>query len=204
MPSDSTTLMMLGNLPPRDRADQSSLDSEVITYVRTGMVTYEDCLGDRGLIGAGEFARATARQGTSYSITNASTKDWARVYQIWLRSSADAKDAHHEQKRFSTADRRGTLRVVVSRDGREGSLRIQQDSLLFSAELPKGTHVVHALGSGRCVWLHLVEGSLKVGELLLKAGDSIEVVDELSVSVTATAESELLLLDSAIPVANGV
>ncbi len=92
---------------------------------------------------------------------------------------------------------------MASRDGRDGSLRIRQDGFLFSAELPRGKHVVHALAPGRCAWLHLIEGSVKVGNVVMAAGDSIETFDEISLSVTAVVESELLLFDMIVPVTNG-
>lgn len=193
--AEATTQIRHGLLPPRDASRQSTFDGEVITYVKSGSLAYEDCLGDIGVITAGEFSRTAAQQGACHSVTNPSTSDWASVYQIWLHSSGDVKHTRHEQRRFSTAERQGALRLVASRDGRNGSLRVMQDIFLFSAELSSGKHIVHALAPGRCAWLHVVEGSVKFRDCVLATGDSVETSDEISVSFTSLAETEVLLLD---------
>ena len=101
----------------------------------------------------------------------------------------------HEQKRFSAADRRGALCVVASPDARRGSLRVHQDALLYSAMLSPGKHVVHELGQGRCAWLHLVEGEVTLGDVVLSTGDGAGVTAERAVSLTARVETEILLVD---------
>ena len=112
-----------------------------------------------------------------------------------LRPAQAGLDPGHEQKRFSTADRRGELCVVASPDGRRGSLRIHQDALLYSAMLGRGKHVVHELREGRSAWLHLVEGEVTLGDLVLSSGDGAGLTAERAVSLTAREETEILLID---------
>ena len=100
-----------------------------------------------------------------------------------------------EQKRFSTAERRGALCVVASPDARRGSLRLHQDALLYSALLGPGKHVVHALPEGRSAWLHLVEGEITLGDVILFSGDGAGLTGERAVSLTAREETEILLVD---------
>ena len=124
-------------------------EAEIVTYVREGAVAYEDSTGCSGVIHAGEFQRMTAGRGVRHSNTNASRTEWAQVFQIWLRPSEAELEPSHEEKRFSSAERRGGLRVVASPDARRGSLRIHQDALLYSTMLDPGQHVVHELLPGR-------------------------------------------------------
>ncbi len=185
-----------GHLPPtaglsRHRHD----DVEVITYVREGSLAYEDSIGRSGVIHAGEFQRTTAGRGIRSSETNASRTEWAHVFKIWLRTAQAGLEPSHEQKRFSAAERRGELRVVVSPDARQGSLRVHQDALMYSAMLDPGQHVVHELAPGRRAWLHLVEGEVVVGDVVLSTGDSAGITDERAVSFTARGETEILLVD---------
>jgi len=184
-----------GRLPPRTGNQEPREDAEIITYVREGTLAYEDSMGQSGFIRAGEFQRMTAGRAIRYSETNASPTEWAHVFQIWLRPSVAGLEPGHEQKRFSLADRHGILRVVASPDGREGSLWIHQDALLYSAILDRGQHVTHALSKGRGAWLHIVEGEVNLGETVLGSGDGVGVTAERAVSLTAREDTEILLVD---------
>jgi redox-sensitive bicupin YhaK (pirin superfamily) len=170
-------------------------DAEIVTYVREGALAHDDSTGGAGVIFAGEFQLMTAGRGIRHSDTNASRTDGAQVFQLRLRPSEPGLEPSHEQKRFSTAERRGGLCVVASPDARRGSLRIHQDALMCSALLDSGQHVVHELAPGRSVWLHLVQGEVNLGDVVLSTGDGIGITAERSVSVTAREESEILLVD---------
>jgi redox-sensitive bicupin YhaK (pirin superfamily) len=170
-------------------------DAEIVTYVRLGALAYGDSTGCSGVIQAGEFERTTAGRGSHHTETNASRADWAHVFQIWLRSAVAGLESGHEQKRFSAAERRGRLCVIASPDARRGSLRLHQDTVLYSAMLAPGKHVVHELKEGRSAWLHLVEGELTLGDLVLSRGDGAGLTAERTVSLTARVETEILLVD---------
>jgi quercetin 2,3-dioxygenase len=174
---------------------QQRRDAEIVTYVREGALAYEDSMGCSGVIHAGEFQRMTTGHGMRHSETNASRTDSAQVFQIWLRPSEAGLEPGHEQKRFSAAERRGGLCVVGSPDGRRGSLRIHQDALMYSSLLDPGQHVVHELAPGQSAWLHLVQGEVTLGDVVLGTGDGAGITTERAVSLTAREETELLLLD---------
>jgi hypothetical protein len=185
-----------GRLPPRTSHRQPiQEEAEIITYVREGTLAYEDSTGRSGLIGAGEFQRMTAGRGIKYGGTNTSPTEWAHVFQLWLRPSEAGLGPGHEQKRFSAAERRGVLCVVASPDGRNGSLQIHQDAFLFSTILDRGQHVIHGLSDGRCAWLHIVQGAARCGASAMVTGDGAGIEGEPVVSLTASEETEVLLLD---------
>jgi quercetin 2,3-dioxygenase len=170
-------------------------DAEIVTYVREGALAYQDSMGHSGVIYAGEFQRMTTGRGIRCSEANASRTDWAHVFQIWLRPSEAGRQPGHEQKRFSAAERHGTLCVIASPDARRGSLRIHQDALMYSAMLDPGQHLIHELSKGRSAWLHLVSGEATLGDFVLTTGDGAGVTAERAVSLTARDKTEILLLD---------
>ena len=184
-----------GRLPPRAGTRRPLQGAEIITYVRQGSLVYEDSAGRLGLLHTGEFQRMTAGPRIRYGETNASTANWAHVFQIRLRCPVAALQSGLEQKHFSTAERRGALRVVVSPDARDGSLRINQDVLVYSAILDRGKHLVHELPTGRSAWLHVVQGGLDIADIVLRTGDGAGFTSERTVSLTASEETEVLLLD---------
>lgn len=192
------TVFEEGRLPPRtSHRKPIREEAEIITYVREGTLAYEDSTGRSGLLSAGEFQRMTAGRGIRYGETNTSPTEWAHVFQLWLRPSVVGLEPGHEQILFSIAQRRGLLRIVASPDGQNGSLLIHQNALLFSTILDRGQHVVHELSEGRCAWLHIVQGTARCGVVTMGTGDGAGIEAEPSVSLTASEETEVLLLDLA-------
>lgn len=192
------TIEMLNEdrLPPGAAVPSRPLhDAEIITYVREGALAYEDSTGRSAVTYAGEFQCVTVGESIRHGETNASQTDWAHVFRMWLRPSGAGRGPGYEQKRFGAAERRDRLCVVASRDGRRGSLRIQQDAVMFSALLHPGQHVVHELLQGRSAWLHVVEGEVTLDGVVLTTGDGAGVTAARAVSFTAKDETEILLFD---------
>jgi hypothetical protein len=168
---------------------------EVVTYVREGAIAHEDSMGRSGVIHAGEFQRMTTSDGMRHSEMNDSHTHWAQVFKIGLRPSASALEAGQEQRRFSAAERRDGLCAVASPDGRRGSLRIHQDAVVYSAVLDTGQHVVHELFRGRGAWLHVVQGEVTLGDIVLATGDGAGATAARAVSFTAREPTEIILVD---------
>jgi len=177
-------------VPPHPRGD-----AEILTYVLEGALAYQDSTGRSGVVQAGEFQRMTAGRGVRHHARNASRTDWAHVFRIWLRPKEAGREPGHEQKRFTAAEFRDRLRVVASPDARRGSLRIDQDVLIHSALLEPGQNVVHELSHGRSAWIHVVQGAVTLGDVVLTAGDGAGVTGERAVSLTARESASILLLD---------
>jgi redox-sensitive bicupin YhaK (pirin superfamily) len=193
---DNLEILNEDRLPPAASiARHPHHDAEILTYVREGSLSYRDSTGRSGVIRAGEFQRMSAGRGIRHVETNLSQTDWTHVFQLWLRPSEGDPEPIHEQKRFSTAERRGKLCVVASPDARAGSLRVGQDVLMYSAMLSAGQHVVHEIAHGRYAWLHIVQGEVTLGDVVLVTGDGAGVMAERAVSLTAREETEILLFD---------
>lgn len=183
-------------LPPRANVPRRvGGDAEVITYVREGTIAYVDSTGHAGVIHGGEFQRMLTVHGARHSEVNASRTEWAHVFQVRMRDSALEPEPGREQKRFSTAERRAVLCLVASLDARSGSLRLGQDTRMYSALLEPGQHIAHELGPERAAWLHVVQGEITLEDLVLATGDGAGITAERVVSLTARESSEILLFD---------
>lgn len=181
--------------PDGGAARTSGYGTEVLTYVREGALAHEDSTGRSGVVQAGELRRMTFGRGARHREMNASRTHSAQIFQIRLHPSQAQVEAGDERKRFTAAQRRGVLRVVASADARGGSLRIHQDALVCSALLDPGQHVAHELSPGRCAWLHIVQGDVTFGDIVLTTGDGAGITAERAVSLTAREETEILLFD---------
>lgn len=172
-------------------------DMEIITWVLSGALAHRDSLGNGSTIVPGDVQRMTAGTGILHSEFNPSPSEPLHLLQIWLLPERKALPPSYEQRSFPSAAKRGRLRLVASRDGREGSVMVHQDAALYAAELAAGESVTHALDAGRFAWLQVARGGLVLNGGPLAAGDGAAISGETRLAIAAQADSEFLLFDLA-------
>jgi len=175
-------------------------DMEIITYVLDGALEHKDSLGTGSVIRRGEVQRMSAGTGIQHSEYNPSQRDPLHLLQIWILPEKRDLEPGYEQKEFPQSERQGKLRVLASRDGRDGSLRIHQDASLSAALLAGGQKVTHALGADRHAWVQVARGSVNLNGSVLETGDGAAVTGENEVTLSGNASSgpaEVLLFDLA-------
>ena len=171
-------------------------DMEIITYVLAGQLEHRDSLGTRGVLRAGELQRMTAGTGVLHSEMNGSDEE-AHFLQIWILPEKKGLTPDYEQKLFSREERQGGFRLVVSPEGQDGSLRVNQDLRLFSTLLGPGEKATHTLAPGRHAWVQVARGAGTLNGVPVKAGDGVAVSEESALELLATEPLEALLFDLA-------
>lgn len=174
---------------------QDSRDLEILTYVLQGSMILEDARGRTTVLEAGEFHRASVRSGTRLRGFNGALADSARVFQGFVTPDRAVLQTPSEKRRYPIAERRGVLRLVISRSGQQASLRVRQDAEVYSSVLDRGHHLIHEVAPGRGAWLVVLEGRIQLGDETVESGDAASFVDEAAVSLTARERSEILLFD---------
>ncbi|MBD3884171.1 pirin family protein [Phormidium tenue FACHB-886] len=173
-------------------------DMEIISYVLEGALQHKDNIGNGSVIRPGDVQRMSAGTGIMHSEFNASTSDPVHFLQIWILPEQQGIEPGYEQKTFSEAEKRNTLRLVGSRDGRDGSVTIHQDVDLYAASLQDGTELSHTLAAGRVAWLQVARGAVLLNDQLLSAGDGAAISNEDLLTLQgASSEAEVLLFDMA-------
>jgi redox-sensitive bicupin YhaK (pirin superfamily) len=172
-------------------------DMEIVSYVLEGALEHQDSLGSGAVLRPGELQRITAGTGVRHSEFNPSATELVHFYQIWLLPERTGLQPSYEQRAFSSADKRGRLRLVASRDGRESSLLIHQDADLFLASLDDGEEVRHDLRPGRHAWLQALCGRVELNGQPLAAGDGAAVQEETALRLRGSGAAEILLFDLA-------
>ena len=100
---------------------------EIISYVLEGALEHKDSIGTGSVIRPGDVQRMTAGTGIRHSEFNASKTEPVHFLQIWIIPERKGLAPGYEQKAFSDDEKRGKLRLVGSRDGRDGSVTIHRD-----------------------------------------------------------------------------
>ncbi|MBX3675500.1 MAG: pirin family protein [Rhodocyclaceae bacterium] len=170
-------------------------DMEIVTYLLGGELEHKDSMGNGAVIRPGEVQRMSAGKGVMHSEFNPSPEATTHLLQIWIEPSVRGVPPSYEQTYFPVEERRGRLRLVASRDGRDGSVTIHQDAALYAALLAAGESVRHAPAQGRHAYLHVARGKVDLNGVQLGAGDGAKIAEESELRISAAADAEILLFD---------
>jgi redox-sensitive bicupin YhaK (pirin superfamily) len=171
-------------------------DMEIISYVLEGELAHKDNMGNGSTIVPGDVQRMSAGKGVLHSEFN-NARDVTHFLQIWIEPNVSGIPPSYEQKHFDAASKKGTLRLVASPDGREGSVTIHQDAYLYAALLDGGDRVVHKLQSGRRAYVHVARGRVTANGQPLAAGDALRATRTVEIVLEKAKDAEVLLFDLA-------
>jgi quercetin 2,3-dioxygenase len=170
-------------------------DMEIISYVLEGALEHKDSLGTGSVIRPGEVQRMSAGTGVTHSEFNSSQTEIVHFLQIWILPEWTGLPPSYEQRAFPAAEKQGKLRLVASRDGREGSVTIHQEVNLYVSVLAPGEAVTHRFTPGRYAWVQVARGAIMLNGTALSTGDGAAVSEETQLTMTATDQAEVLLFD---------
>jgi hypothetical protein len=170
-------------------------DMEIITYVLEGALEHKDSMGNGSVIRPGNVQRMSAGTGVRHSEFNPSRAERVHLLQIWIEPKFTGVRPGYEEKEFSPVEKTGRLRLIASPDGREGSVTIHQDALVYAALLDGSNAVAHALAPGRRAYVHVARGAVKLNGIELKGGDGVKIAGENELEFSGARQAELLLFD---------
>lgn len=170
---------------------------EILTWVLSGSVVHRDSTGAHGEIRPGDAQKMSAGTGILHSEANGSDTEQVRFLQIWILPEREGLEPAYQQTHFPAPARTNRLRLIASRDGRDGSIVIHQDAAVYNALLEPGAEVIHPLAPARHAWLQVARGSVTLNGLHLEEGDGAAISDETAVALAARQPAEVLLFDLA-------
>jgi hypothetical protein len=181
--------------PGKGFATHGHRDMEILTFVLEGALAHQDSMENGSVMHPGEVQRMSAGTGVTHSEYNHSQIEDVHFLQVWIFPETEGLTPEYEQKSFADEEKKGRLRLVASRDGRDGSVTLHQDAGVYWSILGPGQAVTHPLRPGRHAWVHLIRGAARVNNLILETGDGAAVSEEKILAFTASKPSEILLFD---------
>jgi redox-sensitive bicupin YhaK (pirin superfamily) len=176
-------------------APHSHRDMEIVSYVLEGQLQHQDSLGNGSIIRPGDVQRMSAGRGVQHSEYNPSATELVHFLQIWIRPNVLGVAPEYEQKAFTTADKRGRLRLIASPDGAESSVRIHQQVRLYAGLFDASERARLTLADGRTGYVHVARGALEVNGTPLTAGDALALSDTASLELSHGDAAEVLVFD---------
>jgi redox-sensitive bicupin YhaK (pirin superfamily) len=149
------------------------------------------------VIRPGDVQRMSAGTGVTHSELNGSKSELVHFLQIWLLPKERGIKPSYEQKAFSDAEKRGRLRVVASPDGRDGSVTIHTNGVVYAGLFDAGESQSFTLDGAHGAWVHVARGKVRVNGRDLEAGDAVSLEGEATVRVEGVdgGKGEVLLFD---------
>ena len=172
-------------------------DMEIISYVLSGELAHKDSMGNVKGIPPGDVQRMSAGTGVQHSEFNHAEGQTTHLLQIWIEPNVTGIAPGYEQKTFAATEKRGTLRLVASSDGAQGSVTIHADARLYAGLLDGDEAATLALDPARKTYVHLVCGELEVNGQKLTGGDAAMIQAQSRLELGKGHDAEVLVFDLA-------
>ncbi|NHN87780.1 pirin family protein [Acetobacter conturbans] len=172
-------------------------DMEIITYVRTGAITHEDSLGNKGRTEAGDVQVMSAGTGITHAEYNREDEP-TTLFQIWILPTARGHKPRWGARPFPKGDRAGQFVPLASGRENDGdALWIGADARVLGATLKAGESATYATTKDRFLYLVSAHGAITVNGVAAAARDGVAIRDEDQITVHAVEDAEMVLVDSA-------
>ena len=172
-------------------------DMEIITYVRSGAITHQDSLGNRGRTEAGDVQVMSAGSGIIHSEMN-EENEATQLFQIWIMPDEKGLPPSWGTKPFPREQRSGSFITLASGlPGESDALPIRANARLVAATLKAGQSTEYHIAPGRKVYLVPASGQIEINGVVAAAGDGVAISDETLLKVSAQQDSEIVLVDVA-------
>lgn len=177
--------------PPHPHADM-----EIITYVRTGAITHQDSLGNKGRTQAGDVQVMSAGTGIRHAEYNLE-EETTTLFQIWVLPRERGGAPSWGAKPFPKDDRAGALTVLASGYAEDAdALRIRADARLLGGTLKAGDSIAYDSAPGHHLYLVPATGRIEVDGQVLEARDGAAIISGAPLTITAIEDAEIVLVDS--------
>ena len=170
-------------------------DMEIVTYVRTGAITHQDSLGNRGRTAAGDVQVMSAGTGVTHAEYNLEDET-TTLFQIWIMPDARGGEPGWDALQFPREAREGRFTVLASGTPSDQALPIRADARVLGATVKAGETVSYDTAAERHLYLVPASGKVRVEDVEVNARDGAAITGLERVEVTALEDSELVLVDA--------
>jgi quercetin 2,3-dioxygenase len=169
-------------------------DMEIITYVRSGAISHEDSLGNKGRTEAGDVQVMSAGSGIRHSEFN--HEDVATtLFQIWVLPRETGGEPFWGARPFPKGDRAGAWVTLASGFAGDDALPIRADARVMGATLKAGQSLDLSVAADRHAYLVPAAGRVQIGDVTAGARDGVALSDG-HFTLTALEDCELVLVDA--------
>jgi quercetin 2,3-dioxygenase len=169
-------------------------DMEIVTYVRTGAITHEDSMGNKGRTAAGDVQVMSAGTGVVHAEQNLEDEA-TTLFQIWIETDKPGAQPSWGAMPFPKDSRQGAFQLLASGDPCDGTLTINADARVLGATVKAGDSIAIDADPNRHLYL-VPSGRVRVNGVEAKPRDGVAITGETRVEIEAEDDAELVLVDA--------
>lgn len=170
-------------------------DMEIFSYVLEGALEHKDTLGTGSVIKPGDVQLMSAGSGVAHSEFNHSKAQPVHFLQIWIVPNVRGATPRYQQQHFSNDEKRGKLRLIISPDGKQGSLKVRQDARVYAGLFDGEEQATLTLPDNRHAYVHVARGRIELNGQLLREGDGVRMRKEQVIELSNGRDAEVLVFD---------
>lgn len=172
-------------------------NAEIFSYVMGGALEHKDSMGNGSVVGTGGVQYMSAGSGVAHSEFNPSQTDEMRFLQVWLLPAVENTKPAYDTIDLTPADKDGKLKLFLSNDGRDGSMKTQADASVYAGTLNGDQTITHNVPAGRKSWVQVADGSIRVNDVVLNKGDGLAIDGSGTLTFEQGQDAEFLCFDLA-------
>jgi redox-sensitive bicupin YhaK (pirin superfamily) len=169
-------------------------DMEIVTYVRTGAITHQDSLGNKGRTAAGDVQVMSAGTGVTHAEYNLEDEA-TTLFQIWIESDKPGAQPSWSAMPFPKDSRQGAFQLLASGDAGDGALTINADARILGASVKAGESIALEAEADRHLYL-VPSGRIRVNGVAAGPRDGVAITGEERLEIHAEDDAELVLVDA--------
>ena len=169
-------------------------DMEIVTYVRTGAITHQDSMGNKGRTGAGDVQVMSAGSGVVHAEYNLEDEQ-TTLFQIWIETDKPGAQPAWGAKPFPKDVRNGSFQLLASGNEADGALTINADARVLGATVKAGDTIDIDADPNRHLYL-VPSGKVRVNGVEAGPRDGVAITGEDRVEIEAEDDAELVLVDA--------
>lgn len=170
-------------------------DMEIVTIPISGELTHTDSMGNISVIKEGDIQRMSAGTGVYHSEFNYHKNKEFQGFQTWVLPEKFGIEPSYEQKTFDKSQRKNNFQLIVSPDGRNGSLSINQKAFYSLIDLDENKSVKYnKYILDNIIYIFLIEGNININDINLEKRDAIGIYDD-NIQIKSVNDSKLLIFE---------
>tara|TARA_B100001971_G_scaffold215190_1_gene259711 strand:- start:152633 stop:153436 length:804 start_codon:yes stop_codon:yes gene_type:complete len=171
-------------------------DMEIITVPLRGSLKHKDTMGNETIIRHGEVQLMSAGTGVYHSEYNHSADEDVNMLQIWVLPKKKRIEPRYGQKKFIAQERKNKLQLVISPDGRDDSIEINQDAFFWLSDLDAGQSLDYQLKlKANGLYAFVIDGEIEIAGHKLNTRDALGIDEFEQVTIRANKDTQLLLIE---------
>lgn len=124
-------------------------DAEIFSYILSGTLKHHDSMNNKELLNRGDIQFTSAGSGIRHSEFNGRKDADVRFLQIWALPNARGLTPNYQTKTFPDKEKIDKLLTVLTPDGANNTIKINQDFRMHASLLSSGASVNLELGKRR-------------------------------------------------------